>query len=73
MTYDITRARVIQMWFSALIVIAAFWFAFGTAIGAGTAALLVGLSVVPPAILLILWPGVQPLTAAEVIRGTEPR
>lgn len=73
MTYDFTRARVIQMWFGAVIVVAAFWFAFGTAIGAGSAALLIGLSVVPPAILLMLWPGVQPLTAAEVMRGTEPR
>ena len=73
MAYDITRASVIQMWFGAVIVVAAFWFAFGTAIGAGSAALLIGLSVVPPAILLMRWPGVQPLTAAEVIRGAEPR
>ena len=73
MTYDITRAGVIQVWFSVLALAAAFWFAFGTALGVGTVALLIGLSVVPPAILLILWPGVQPLTAAEVIRGTEPR
>jgi len=73
MTYDITRARVVQVWFSAVALIAVFWFTFGTAIGAGTTALLVGLSIVPPAILLILWPGVQPLTAAEVMRGTEPR
>lgn len=73
MKYDITRARVIGMWFSVLALVAAFWFAFGTSLGAGTVALLVGLSVVPPAILLILWPGVQPLTAGEVIRGTDPR
>ena len=73
MKYDITRAKVIQMWFGAVILVAAFWFAFGTALGVGTVALLVGLSVVPPAILLMLWPGAQPLTAADVIRGTEPR
>ena len=73
MKHDMTRARVIQMWFAGLILVAAFWFAFGTALGAGTVALLIGLSVVPPAILLMLWPGVQPLTAAEVIRGTESR
>ena len=73
MSYDFTRVRVIQIWFSVLALVAAFWFAFGTAIGVGTVALLVGLSVVPPAILLVLWPGVQPLTAAEVIRGTDLR
>ena len=73
MSHDITRARVIQVWFSVLGLAAAFWFAFGTALGVGTVALLVGLSVVPPAILLILWPGAQPLTAAEVIRGTGSR
>lgn len=73
MKYDITRARVIQMWFAAVTLVAAFWFAFGTAIGAGSAALLVGLSVVPPAILLMLWRGAQPLPAAEVFRGTKRR
>lgn len=70
MTYDITRARVIQLWFTAVALVAVFWTVLGPALSAGTAVLLTGVSVVPPAIMLILWPGAQPPTAAEVIRGT---
>ena len=36
-------------------------------------AILVALSLVPPAIVLALWPGVQPMTAADVLYGRDRR
>ncbi len=71
MTEHITRTRVAQLWFSALALAVVIWATFGTTIGVGTAALLIGLSLVPPAMLFMLWPAVQPATVGEVMRGTE--
>jgi hypothetical protein len=34
---------------------------------------LVALSLIPPAILLMLWRGIDPTTASEVMHGTERR
>jgi hypothetical protein len=63
-----TRAKVIQVWFAAigLMVVAAV--AFGAQVAVGTAGLLVALSLVPPAVVFMLWPGTPSLTAAEVLR-----
>ena len=69
MTYDLTRARALQLWFLLVGVVAALWAAFGPAIDAGTVILILGLSVVPPGMMMLLWPGVQPPTAGEIIRG----
>ena len=65
----ITRVHVVQLWFSVLALVSIAWLTFGPGITGGTAALLFGLSLVPAAILLLLWPGAEPLTAREVIRG----
>jgi hypothetical protein len=72
MLKDMTRSRVIQVWFVAVALIAVATFALGWAISMGTAGLLLALSLVPPAILILLWPQVQLPTAAEVLRG-DPR
>lgn len=47
--------------------------AVGVTVTIGTAAILVALSLVPPAIVLALWPGVQPMTAADVLYGRDRR
>jgi hypothetical protein len=47
--------------------------AFGAAVTVGTGAMLLALSLVPPAIVLLLWPRVQPLTAADVLHGRDRR
>ena len=47
--------------------------AVGVTVTIGTAAILVALSLVPQAIVLALWPGVQPMTAADVLYGRERR
>jgi hypothetical protein len=71
MTYDITRARAIQLWFVAVAVIAGIWLSFGSWPGVVTAAMLAGLSAVPAGILMLLWPGSQPVSARELMRETK--
>lgn len=70
MTLHMTRARVIQLWFSIVALIYVVWTTFGDGMSAGTAALLLALSLVPAGIVLFLWPRVEPLTAGDVIRGS---
>lgn len=69
MTTNITRARVIQLWCGLVAVLCVAWLSLDTGIGAGTAALLFALSLGPPAMALMLWPGPQALTAGDVLRG----
>jgi hypothetical protein len=71
MTYDITRARAIQLWFVAVAVIAGIWLTFGTWPGVATAAMLAGLSAVPAGVLMLVWPGAQPMAARELLRETK--
>ena len=69
MSTEITRANVVVVWFVFLLLIVAMVAMFGVRITTGTALLLSALSLVPPGIMLMLWPGPQPRTAGEVIRG----
>jgi hypothetical protein len=69
MLKDMTRSKLIQIWFAAVAIVAAGSVALGISMTLSTAVLLLGLSLVPPAILLRLWPGVQPTTAGEVLRN----
>jgi hypothetical protein len=73
MLRNMTRARVIQVWFAAVAVAVVAAVAFGAQMTVGTAAMLLALSLVPPAIVLALWPREQALTAAEVLRGADRR
>jgi hypothetical protein len=66
-----TRARVIQIWFAAVAVAFVCSIVLGASITFGTAAILLVLCLVPPAIVLRLWPGVQPPTVAEVLHGVD--
>lgn len=70
---DMTRSRLIQVWFAAISLAVVAAMVVGATVTVGTAAMLCALSLVPPAIVLVLWPGVQPLTAAEVLHGSDRR
>lgn len=70
---NMTRSKVIQSWFAAVTLAVVAGVAFGGAVTVGTGALLLALSVAPPAIMLVLWPGPQPATASEVPYGTDRR
>ena len=70
---EMTRSKLIQVWFATMSLVVAAAVALGVTVTIGTAAILVALSLVPPAIVLALWPGVQPMTAADVLYGRDRR
>ena len=68
MTNSLSRAGVIQVWFGAVTLIIVACIALGvtsTAIGS-----MLAVSLVPPIILFVLWPGVQLPTAHDVLHST---
>ena len=73
MMNKLTRSRALQFWFAAVLLIVVACVAFGVAMTIGTGAMLLVMSLVPPAVVLLLWPGIQPLTIGEVLRGSEHR
>ena len=73
MLRNMTRSKVILAWFAAVALVVVACIAFGAAVTAETAALLLALCLVPPVIVLLLWPGDQPPTAAEVLRDVDRR
>jgi hypothetical protein len=73
MLKDITRSRLIQVWFAAVALVVVAGVAFGSTVTVSTGAMLLALSLVPPAIVFLLWQGVQPLTAADVVHGRDRR
>jgi len=73
MLRDVTRSRLIQVWFVAIALVGAAVVAFGPAVALGTGAMLFVVSLVPPAILLALWPEAQSPTASDILHGTDRR
>ena len=73
MMKHVTRSGVIQVWFGAIFLIGVVCIAFGVSMTIATGAMLLIMSVVPPAVLLLLWPGLQPPTIGDVLRGSEQR
>ena len=73
MMKKVTRSRAVQVWFGAVALIAVACVALGVSVTLATGAMLLVMSLVPPAVMLLLWPGVQPPTIGEVLRGSERR
>lgn len=73
MLKNMTRSRVIQVWFAVVLLIVVASIALGASLTVGTGAMLLALSLVPPAIVLALWPGVQPPTVQDVLHGGDRR
>jgi len=71
MLKDMTRSRLIQVWFAAVTLVVVAGVALGAAVTIGTGAMLLALCLAPPAIILMLWPGVQAPTIAEVLHDAE--
>ena len=71
MMKDMTRSRLIQVWFAAMALIVVASVALGATVTIGTWAMLLALCLVPPAIVLMLWPGVQTPTIAEVLHDAD--
>ena len=73
MLNDMTRSRLIQIWFAAITLVVVVGVAFGAAVSVGMGAMLLALFLMPPAIILLLWPDVQPPTVAEVLHDVDRR
>lgn len=73
MLQDMTRSKAIQIWFAVVALIVVAGFAFGASTTIGTGVLLGALCLVPPAIILAVWPAVRPQTVAEVLHDAEGR
>jgi hypothetical protein len=70
---NMTRSRLVAIWFSAVIVVVVAAVAFGAAVTIGTGALLLAMCLVPPVLVWMLWRTGSPPTIAEVIHKTEQR
>jgi len=77
MLNTITRTQLVGYWFAAVAVVIASGVVMGVNPDVGTTALLLGLSTVPPGIIVALWRGGPPQTIAEILyatnQGTEGR
>ena len=68
----LTRLKVLQIWFAVVLLIVVAAIALGVSVTLGTGALLLAMCLVPPAVLLMLWPSDSP-TMAESIRDAKLR
>jgi len=69
---QLTRLRLLQIWFAVVLLIVVAAIALGVSVTLGTGALLLAMCLVPPAVLLMLWPSDAP-TMAESIRDAKLR
>jgi hypothetical protein len=77
MLNDITRNRLVGLWFAAVAVVIALVVAMGVNVDVSTTPLPLTVFLVPPGIILALWRGAPPQTVAEILyaanKGTEGR
>ena len=77
MLKGMSRTRLVGFWFAAVAVIIAWVVATGVNIAISTAALLLAMCLVPPAIMLLVWRGAPAPTVGELLysvnRQTEGR
>lgn len=73
MLKHITRSKLIAVWFSAVVLIAVSMIALGVAVSVDTGFLLAAMCLVPPLLVVMLWPNGGPATIAEVLHDAERR
>ena len=73
MLRKMTRSKAIQLWFAAVGLVVVAGIAIGVSLTVGTGAMLLALCLVPPAIILMVWPGAESPTVAEVLHEAERR
>jgi hypothetical protein len=65
--------RVLQIWFAVVLLIVVAAIAMGVSVTIGTGALLLAMCLVPPAVLLMLWPSDAPTMAESIRDGSVDR
>ena len=73
MLKHITRSKLIVIWFSAVALVVVSLIAFGVAVTMGTGALLLAMCLVPPLLVVMLWPSGGSPTIAEVLHDGQGR
>jgi hypothetical protein len=68
-----TRSMAIRVWFVAVILIVVTAIAIGVQMTIGTAAMLLALCLVPPVVVLFVWPGAQPPTVSDILHESDRR
>jgi hypothetical protein len=70
MLKHISRNRLVAVWFAATVAAAASLVAIGANVAVSTTALLLAMSLVPPAIVWLVWRGAPPPTVGEILYAT---
>lgn len=73
MRIPMTRSKSIEVWFAAMAFMIVAAIVFGAAVTVSTGAMFVALALAPPVLVLLMWPGDQPLAASPAIPGTDRR
>jgi hypothetical protein len=73
MLRNTNRNRLVGLWFAAVAVLIASVVVMGVNVGATTTALLLTLSLVPPGIIVALWPRAVPQTVGEILYAVNTR
>jgi hypothetical protein len=64
---DISRGRMVVVWFAGVVAVLAVILVVGAPMNGSTGSLLLLMSLVPPVVLLKVWRGAPPPTVAEVL------
>jgi hypothetical protein len=73
MLTNTNRSKMIQGWFAAATLVVVASLVLGASITVATAAVLLTLCLVPPAIVLILWRAPQPVRLSQGVYGPDRR
>jgi len=71
MVRTMSRARLMQIWVAAVALVSVASMALGARVTVATAAALVAVCLVPPAIAALLWPSADSATIAEVLHDVD--
>jgi hypothetical protein len=63
------RTRLVCLWIAAVIVLAACSVVFGLSVSAGSGGLWLMACVIPPAVMLLVWPSAPPVTIAQFLHA----
>jgi hypothetical protein len=71
MLKEVSPARWVGVWFVAVAICTVASIVLGADLTARTSAMLVAMSLVPPAVMLLVFRGAPPLTVAEILHAVE--
>jgi hypothetical protein len=71
MVREMSRVRLMQIWVAAVALVSVASMVLGARVTVATAAAMVAVCLVPPAIAALLWPGTDSATIAEVLHDVD--